>query len=252
MKSNSNLTSLNKVLLYLALYKMKDILFVDIETVPVMPSYANLDKRMQVLWANKASKIAKEETPEQAYSRAGIYAEFGKIVCVSAGFIYEEADEERLRITSFIGDEKELLLQFFDKVSGFFTGRPKQFCGHNIKEFDIPYLCRRALIQGIKLPGVLTDIQTKKPWEIPFIDTLQLWKFGDYKHYTSLDLMAACLGVDTPKDDISGADVARVFYEEDNIDRIKTYCEKDVLTTVQVYRKLNQKELLPQSAVEFI
>ena len=137
-------------------------------------------------------------------------------------------------------------------VTNFFKGKPKQFCGHNIKEFDIPYICRRALIGNVRLPNVLAELQTKKPWEIPLLDTLQLWKFGDYKHYTSLDLLAGVLGIETPKSDISGADVARVFYEEDDIQRIKTYCEKDVLTTVQVFRKLNQKELLTQSSVEFI
>jgi len=231
---------------------MKNILFIDIETVPVNKLFTDLDDRMQALWSGKAARIAKEDTAEIAYQRAGIYAEFGKIVCVSAGFIFEEAGEERLRITSFIGEEVEILEKFFQMVSNFFKGKPKQFCGHNIKEFDIPYLCRRALINSVKLPKVLQDLQTKKPWEIPLLDTLQLWKFGDYKHYTSLDLLAAVLGIETPKSDISGADVARVFYEENDIQRIKTYCEKDVLTTVQVFRKLNQKELLTQSSIEFI
>jgi len=231
---------------------MKNILFIDIETVPVNKLFTDMDDRMQALWAGKAARIAKEDTAEIAYQRAGIYAEFGKIVCVSAGFIFEEAGEERLRITSFIGEEVEILEKFFEMVSNFFKGKPKQFCGHNIKEFDIPYLCRRALINSVKLPQVLQDLQTKKPWEIPLLDTLQLWKFGDYKHYTSLDLLAAVLGIETPKSDISGADVARVFYEENDIQRIKTYCEKDVLTTVQVFRKLNQKELLTQSSIEFI
>jgi len=231
---------------------MKNILFIDIETVPVNKLFTDLDDRMQALWAGKAARIAKEDTAEIAYQRAGIYAEFGKIVCVSAGFIFEEAGEERLRITSFIGEEVEILEKFFEMVSNFFKGKPKQFCGHNIKEFDIPYLCRRALINSVKLPQVLQDLQTKKPWEIPLLDTLQLWKFGDYKHYTSLDLLAAVLGIETPKSDISGADVARVFYEENDIQRIKTYCEKDVLTTVQVFRKLNQQGLLTQSSIEFI
>lgn len=231
---------------------MKNILFIDIETVPVNKLFTDMDDRMQALWAGKAARIAKEDTAEISYQRAGIYAEFGKIVCVSAGFIFEEAGEERLRITSFIGEEVEILEKFFEMVSNFFKGKPKQFCGHNIKEFDIPYLCRRALINSVKLPQVLQDLQTKKPWEIPLLDTLQLWKFGDYKHYTSLDLLAAVLGIETPKSDISGADVARVFYEENDIQRIKTYCEKDVLTTVQVFRKLNQKELLTQSSIEFI
>ena len=231
---------------------MKNILFIDIETVPVTPSYGDLSVRMKELWEHKASRIARDDSPSEAYAKAGIYAEFGKIVCISAGFIFEEAGEERLRITSFLGEEVEILEKFFEKVSGFFKGRPKQFCGHNIKEFDIPYLCRRAIINGVKLPNVLAELQSKKPWEVPFIDTLQLWKFGDYKHYTSLDLMAAILSIATPKDDISGADVARVYYEENNIERIKAYCEKDVVTTVQVYRKLNQLELLPESAIEFI
>jgi len=243
---------MNKVLLYFSQTIMTNILFLDIETVPAEEVYSSLDERMQSLWDHKAHRIAAEETPDVAYARAGIYAEFGKIVCISAGFIYEEAGEDRLRITSFLGDEKEILSNFFEKVSAFFNGKPKQFCGHNIKEFDIPYICRRAIIRRIKMPTVLSELQTKKPWEIPLLDTLQLWKFGDYKHYTSLDLMATVLDIETPKSDISGADVARVYYKEKDIERIKTYCEKDVLTTVQVYRRLNQKELLPSSVVEFI
>lgn len=231
---------------------MKDILFLDIETVPVAAAYSDLNKRMQSLWDLKAARITPDISPEEGYAKAGIYAEFGKIVCISAGFIYEEAGEERLRITSFIGEEVKILENFFEKVTAFFKGRPKNFCGHNIKEFDIPYICRRALIADVQMPVVLAELQNKKPWEIPLLDTLQLWKFGDYKHYTSLDLMAAVMGIETPKDDISGADVARVYYEDNDIERIKTYCEKDVLTTVQVYRKLNQKEILPPSAVEFI
>lgn len=239
-------------MLYFSHETMKNILFIDIETVPVNKLFAELDNRMQELWTRKAARIAKEDTAEDAYARAGIYAEFGKIVCISAGVIYEEAGDERLRITSFIGEEIEILEKFFEMVTNFFKGKPKQFCGHNIKEFDIPYICRRALIGNVRLPNVLAELQTKKPWEIPLLDTLQLWKFGDYKHYTSLDLLAGVLGIETPKSDISGADVARVFYEEDDIQRIRTYCEKDVLTTVQVFRKLNQKELLTQSSVEFI
>ena len=205
---------------------MKDILFLDIETVPVSAGYNELDSRMQSLWDLKAARIAPEDSPADAYGRAGIYAEFGKIVCISAGFIYEAAGVERLRITSFIGEEEVILHDFFEKVVNFFSGRPKQFCGHNIKEFDIPYICRRALICNVEMPSVLAELQTKKPWEIPLLDTLQLWKFGDYKHYTSLDLMAAVLDIETPKDDISGADVARVYYKENDIERIKTYCEK--------------------------
>ncbi len=239
-------------MLYFSSSVMKDILFLDIETVPNLEDYTALDERMQSLWDLKATRIAPDESPAEAYTRAGIYAEFGKIVCISAGFIYEQSGKERLRITSSIGSEETILRDFFEKVENFFTGRSKQFCGHNIKEFDIPYICRRALIQGIRMPNVLATLQSKKPWEIPLLDTLQLWKFGDYKHYTSLDLMAAVLDIETPKSDICGADVARVFYKEHDVERIKTYCEKDVLTTVQVYRRLNQKEVLPETAVEFI
>lgn len=231
---------------------MHNILFLDIETVPVEPTYDSLNERMKSLWDIKAKRIVPDDTSDKTYVRAGIYAEFGKIVCISAGILYEEKGEEQLRITSFVGEEYEILKNFLDKVAQFFKGRPKQFCGHNIKEFDIPYICRRALICGVQLPAPLADLQSKKPWEIPMLDTLQLWKFGDYKHYTSLDLLAAVLGIETPKSDISGADVAHVYYIENDIERIKTYCEKDVLTTVQVYRKLNQEDVLPPSAVTFL
>ncbi len=231
---------------------MSHILFLDIETVPLVSDFDQLDDHMKQLWQSKAAKIKPESDPAEAFERAGIYAEFGKIICISAGVIYTEADEERVRIISFTGDESDIILQFFEKITNFFKGKPKQFCGHNIKEFDIPYICRRALIHGIKLPTILEEMQNKKPWESPLIDTLQLWKFGDYKHYTSLDLLATCLGIQTPKDDIGGADVANVYYRERNIDRIRQYCEKDVLTTIQVYRKLKQQDLISSTSVEFI
>jgi len=231
---------------------MSHILFLDIETVPLVSDFDQLEDHMKQLWQSKAAKIKPESDPAEAFERAGIYAEFGKIICISAGVIYTEADEERVRIISFTGDESDIILQFFEKITNFFKGKPKQFCGHNIKEFDIPYICRRALIHGIKLPTILEEMQNKKPWESPLIDTLQLWKFGDYKHYTSLDLLATCLGIQTPKDDIGGDDVANVYYRERNIDRIRQYCEKDVLTTIQVYRKLKQQDLISSTSVEFI
>lgn len=142
---------------------MKDILFLDIETVPISPSYDGLNERMQALWEHKSARIAPDDEPNDSFeTRAGIYAEFGKIVCISAGFIYKEAEEERLRITSFIGTEEEILEAFFAMVSNFFSGRPKLFCGHNVKEFDLPYICRRAIILGVKMPEVLASLQAKK------------------------------------------------------------------------------------------
>lgn len=225
------------------------ILFLDIETVPGYPNYGDLSEAMQELWAKKSSLVEKDTEDYAAtyFNRAGIYAEFGSIVCISVGYINRD---EKLHVKSFIGNESEMLLSFFNMVTDFFTSSNKHFCGHNIKEFDIPYICRRALINGLVLPKVLLELQASKPWELPILDTLQLWKFGDYKNFASLNLLANVLGLETPKGDIDGSDVARVYYQEKDIERIKLYCERDVVTTVNVYRRLTGKEIIKDGQIE--
>lgn len=227
------------------------VLFIDVETVPAEPSFECLDEDFQAFWTRKSAAFrTEEETPAQVYERAGIYAEFGKIVCVSAGVITLREGARWFRAKSFYGrDERQLLLDF-GRVLDAFTVQPGHFiCGHNARDFDFPFIARRMLINGIKLPQAL-DVAGKKPWELNFLDTMDLWKFGDFRHSTSLALLAKILGVPTPKDDIDGSQVARVFYEEEDVERIARYCEKDILATAQVFLRLKGEALLDPERVE--
>ncbi len=216
--------------------KPESIMFLDIETVPQHESYEQQSEIMQSLWDKKASYFTTEEqTPADIYQRAGIYAEFGKIVCISAGFIHYVKGEMHFRVKSFADDdEKKLLIEFNNALDSFINKNPSNtLCGHNAKEFDFPYIARRTLLNGLPLPNAL-DIAGKKPWEIKFLDTMELWKFGDYKHYTSLNLLTTIFNIPSPKDDIDGSQVADVYYKEKNLDRIAAYCEKDVFATAQL------------------
>lgn len=232
-------------------YKVEDILFLDIETVPGVPSFEALDPVMQQLWDKKSAYFRKpEESAAEVFDRAGIYAEFGRVVCISVGMAFVRNGQRHFRIKSFASDsEKELLMGFGSMLSAFASDPGRNVCGHNIKEFDIPYIARRMLINGITLPSIL-DIAGKKPWEVKFIDTLELWKFGDYKHYTSLNLLTTIFGIPSPKDDIDGSEVAGVYYRENNLERIAVYCEKDVLATAQLFLKLKGEPLIDESLVE--
>jgi len=229
-------------------FRNDDILFLDIETVPQEKSFEDVNESLQALWDKKSKYFRKEdETPSDVYQRAGIYAEFGKIVCISVGIIHNVDGTKTFRVKSYAGaDEKALLNDFAVMLS---RSRQKYLCGHNIKEFDVPFMARRMLINGIKLPESL-NIAGKKPWEVNFIDTLDLWKFGDYKHYTSLNLLTNIFGIPSPKDDIDGSEVARVFYEENDIERIAVYCEKDVLATAQLFLRFKGEELIDPDKVE--
>ena len=223
--------------------ELENILFLDIETVGGTATYDELDERMKHFWDIKASQIAhsEDDTPEKLYSRAAIYAEFGKIDCISVGYIVQD----KVRLTSFADDdEKKLLLAFADLLNKHFNTPKHQLCAHNGKEFDFPYICRRMLIHNIPIPFILNS-QGKKPWETTFLDTMELWKFGDYKHYTSLDLLANIFHIPSPKDDINGSQVHETYWKENhNLERIKTYCEKDVLTIVQLMRRFNHLPLI--------
>jgi uncharacterized protein YprB with RNaseH-like and TPR domain len=223
---------------------LNNILFLDIETVPEQQHYEQLDSDMQQLWEQKTQYQRKDDiSGEDFYERAGIWAEFGKIITISVGYFVNKADIRNFRVTSFWGDEKKILNDFSNLLNTHFNGAQHLLCGHNAKEFDIPFIARRMIINGIALPNKL-DLFGKKPWEVPHLDTLELWKFGDYKHFTSLKLLTKVLGVPSPKDDIDGSEVARVFYVENDIDRIITYCEKDVIAVAQIFLRLRREELL--------
>ncbi|MCL3778989.1 3'-5' exonuclease [Prolixibacteraceae bacterium JC049] len=227
----------------------EDVLFIDVETVPQYELFEDMPERFQKLWEKKAQFLTKEdETPADIYQRAGIYSEFGKIICISAGFIVQKEGERQFRVKSYYGDdEKQVLSEFNNMLTRFMSSPRKRVCGHNALEFDIPYIARRTVINGLELPNIL-DIAGAKPWEIKdiFLDTMQLWKFGDYKHYTSLDLLCAIFNIPTPKDDIDGSEVAAVYYQENDLDRIARYCEKDVFATAQLLLRYKRKPLIPQ------
>lgn len=214
---------------------LDDVLFLDIETVPAYASFDQLPDRFKTLWEKKAELLRRNDpdsTPDQLYKSAGIYSEFGKIVCISCGF----NNGSEFRIKSFFGDDEKILLEeFAELLNKHYSGNRYLLCAHNGKEFDFPYIARRMLINHIELPDIL-NLAGKKPWEVRHLDTMELWKFGDYKHYTSLDLLAAIFEIPTPKDDIDGSMVGQVYWEEKDLDRISTYCNKDVLTIAQLMR----------------
>jgi len=228
---------------------LENILFLDIETVPEEADFQHLDMDKQELWEQKSSYKRKDEiSAAEFYTSAGIWAEFGKIVCISVGFFKQKGSEYTFRVTSFFDEERILLKKFKNLVETHFGLPPHLLCAHNGKEFDFPYIARRMLIHRIDLPAKL-NLFGKKPWEVPHLDTLELWKFGDYKHYTSLKLMANILGIPSPKEDIDGSMVRDVYYENNDLDRIIRYCELDVITTAQVFLRLRNEDLLPQDAI---
>jgi uncharacterized protein YprB with RNaseH-like and TPR domain len=218
---------------------LTNILFLDIETAPLVYNYKDLDPAVRPLWDTKF-RFSTIETPEQQYKKAGVYAEFAKVICISVGIF----NDETFRVKSFYGhDEKQILKDFSELLSKHYNRKDHLLCAHNGKEFDFPFICRRMLINGLKLPKIL-NIAGKKPWEIAHLDTMELWKFGDYKNYTSLNLLAAVFNIPTPKDDIDGSDVGRVYWEEKNLERIVTYCQKDVLTVAQLLLRFMGEELI--------
>ncbi len=224
--------------------KLDHILFIDIETVPEQENFGDLDLEMQQLFDHKTQYQRKEDfSVEEYYDRAGIWAEFGKIICISAGYFVIKGDVRNFRVTSFFGDERKILTDFSNLLNNHFNMPQHLLCGHNSKEFDIPYIARRMIINQVEIPLKL-KLFGKKPWEIPHLDTLELWKFGDYKHYTSLKLLSKILAIPSSKDDIDGSQVAHVFYVENDIDRIVTYCEKDVIAVAQLFLRFRREDLL--------
>ncbi|MEO8933174.1 MAG: 3'-5' exonuclease [Xanthomarina sp.] len=231
---------------------LENILFLDIETVPENRYFSDLDYVKQELWEHKTQYQRKEEfTAEAFYDRAGIWAEFGKIVCISVGYFKFQEDVRTFRVTSFYGEESNILKDFKNLLTSHFSQTKHVLCAHNGKEFDFPFIARRMIIHKIQLPDKI-NLFGKKPWEVPHLDTLELWKFGDYKHYTSLKLLTNILGIPSPKDDIDGSEVYRVYYEEKEIDRIVTYCEKDTIAVAQIFLRLRGDELLHDKEIVHI
>jgi len=231
---------------------LEKILFLDIETVPQVYQFQDLNEKGQSLFEQKNRfQVGPEKGIDQVYNeRGGILAEFGKIVCISVGMVHDSGQGRAIRLKSFYHDDEETLLKQFKRLLEEHYNTPYHLlCGHNAKEFDIPYICRRMLIHGIALPSIL-QIAGKKPWEINHLDTLELWKFGDYKSFTSLSLLCHVFQIPTPKDDISGADVARVYFEEQNLERIMIYCEKDVVALIQLFLRLKGDALIPESQIK--
>ena len=230
--------------------KLHNILFLDIETVPEIENFDDLSELKQELFAKKTvyKRKTEEVSTEKFYQQAGIWAEFGKIVCISVGFFRKENSEQKFRVTSFYGSEKELLLEFKELLNSHFYKPQHLLCAHNGKEFDFPYIARRMIINEIALPEKL-NLFGKKPWEVAHLDTLDLWKFGDYKHYTSLQLLTNILGVPSPKDDIDGSQVADVYYKEKDLNRIVSYCEKDTIAVAQLLLRYQNKPILNEKDI---
>ncbi len=216
----------------MATSEIEKILFIDIETVPVTYKYSDLDENSKDLW-NKKWQYNKEISPEQQYNKAGIYAEFAKVVCIGLGFY----NQKKFRVKVIASDnEVDILNQFSDLLKTHFNTYAHLLCAHNGKEFDFPFLCRRFLINNLPLPKIL-QIQGMRPWEVKHIDTMDLWKFGDVKNFSSLNLLAHVLGIPSPKDEIDGSMVAKTFYEEKDLEKIAKYCKKDVITLARVYNR---------------
>jgi len=226
----------------------EDILFIDIETAPQKAEFSELPEHFQHLWDKKSTYFRTEDqNASDVYERAGIYAEFGKIICISAGVIIQKNGERFYRVKSFYDQEEKKLLTSFNEMLEKFTSNPgKKLCAHNGQEFDYPYIARRSLINGLRIPKIL-DISGAKPWEIKdrLLDTLQMWKFGDYKNYTSLDLLCAVFNIPTPKSDIDGSQVAHVYYQEGDLDRIIRYCERDTLALANLMLRYKGEPIIP-------
>ncbi len=230
--------------------KPEKILFLDIETVPIAPSYNDLNEKMRAFWDRKARHLSSNQTPEELYDKAGIYAEFGKIICIGFGIFFEKEGQRFIRIKSLAGDnESQILTDFALLLEKMTQSGELYLCAHNGKEFDFPYIARRMLINGIKIPDIL-NVSGFKPWETPFIDTMELWKFGDYKHFTSLNLLTYLFDIPSPKSDIDGSQVAKVYWVDHDLERISKYCRSDVLAMMQLFLRFRGEPVVSAERTE--
>ncbi len=231
---------------------LENFLIIDIETVSEKRDFESLSIEWQHLWEEKVSRSLPENTSITEYypQRAGIMAEFAKVICISIGYFKKVHDYYQFRVKSLFGEnEKDLLQQFIKTVNQLEAVHNRwSFTGHNIKEFDIPFLCRRLLINGLEIPAYL-DFQNMKPWETNMVDTFQYWRFGDYKNFTSLKLLAASLNIPSPKDDIDGSMVGDVYWKENDLQRIAIYCQKDVVTVANIVLRFKNLPILQADQV---
>ena len=232
---------------------IKNILVLDIETVPQFAAYEELPSQWKELWNKKMQRELKEGlSPDGLYQRAGIYAEFGKIVCICAGYFYDNGNGISFKVKAFYGDdEKQVLCDFSDTLNRGFSTEEHVLCGHNGKEFDFPYIARRCLVNGLPIPFLLNNAG-KKPWEVQLMDTMDMWKFGDYKSYTSLNLLASVFGIESPKNDMDGSQVWSAYWVDKDLQKIKNYCMKDVVTVAQLLLRFKGMELLKEENIGFI
>jgi len=237
-------------------HPLHNILFLDIETVSQHSTFEEVPDEWKPLWRHKAEILLKDKQPvsqedvEKIYERSAIYAEFGKIICISCGIVSGPPTDRKLTLKSFSGDdEKALLTGFADLLRKWAPDHSKYLCAHNGREFDFPYLCRRMIIHGMNIPAVL-NMSGKKPWEVQHIDTMELWKFGEYRSFVGLNLLAHTLGIPTPKDDIDGSQVGNVYWLYGDLPRIVTYCQKDVITVAQVYLRMHGESLIRDENIE--
>jgi len=228
-------------------------MFLDIETVPLTADLESMDQKLASLWDKKSQYFRQEdEEAGDVFERAGLYSEFGRIITISVGYVTGSLNSRSIRLKSFYGDnEIKLLEEFSVMLNNFCSAKDALLCAHNGKEFDFPFIARRMLIHGITIPAIL-DNAGKKPWEINLLDTMELWKFGEFRHSTSLELLTTLFGIPTPKDDIDGSMVASVYYKDKNLDRIVDYCEKDVIALIQVFLKFRSEGLVPESNIQSV
>lgn len=234
--------------------KIEDVLFLDIETVRLKEHFKDLNLHGKKIWEEKTIlQRSQEASPSEHYrKKAGVMAEFSKIICISVGYLFIEKEERCFRIKSFYGDdEKKILSDFGHLLNSKFNLQKYRLCAHNGKEFDFPFIARRTLINQIKLPKIL-DLANKKPWQINHLDTMELWRFGDFKNYTSIKLLAELFNIPTPKDDIEGGDVGNIYYQKKDFERIKNYCQKDTLTVAQLLLRYKGEKLINEENIEFV
>jgi 3'-5' exonuclease len=238
------------------LKKLRNILFLDIETASQMTDYQQLSDRIKALWDKKVMYLRNDDelsNQEMYFKKAAIYAEFGKVICIGFGGIYFDENEQMcFRVKTIYGhDEAEILQQFKQILEKHKAGNTLMLAAHNGKEFDFPYICRRMLLNNITLPRPL-QLSGKKPWEIPHIDTMEMWKFGDGKQFSSLELLAAIFDVPSSKTEMDGSEVNVAYHHNNELEKIQRYCKQDVIVLAQLYLKLNSLDMIKEDNIQFV